>query len=236
MTQDMQHLPPKHSSPTPMPQLWRLGLLAVLLTASVGLLGRAIATPKGSGPSKASSAVTFPPSVSLPIGQFSQTIAVRSEGGAVVGQQYQYQHRGQTITAEVREEWGDGNVSRFLFVHTPIRTANATMQIRFQPGLGYYGVLTHAGQAYLSACVNSRGNSTVTEQQFTQNHYQQDLDVGRLLPWLLGQKSLVDGRCLWTLMSTPLDQATSPEAAYEALAVAWSPWTQWWKSNFLAAR
>lgn len=236
MTQDMQHFPPKDNSPTPSPQLWRLGLLAVLLTVALGILGRALVTSKGSGPSAASPAVTFPPSVPLPIGQFSQTMAVRSESGQVVGQQYQYQQRGQTITAEVREELGDGNVSRFLFVHTPIRTANATMQIRFQPGIGYYGVLTHAGQAYLSACVNPRGNSTVTEPQFTQNHYQQDLDVGRLLPWILGQKSLVDGRCLWTLMSIPLNQTASPEAAYEALAEVWSPWTQWWKSNFPAVR
>jgi cyanosortase A-associated protein len=236
MTQDMQHLPPKHSSSSPMPQLWRLGLLALLLTVTLGVLGRAIATSKGSSMSATSPSATFPPSVPLQIGPFSKTMDVRSESGEVVGQKYQYQQEGQTITAEVREEWGDGNVSRFLFVHTPIRTANATMQIRFQPGIGYYGVLTHAGQAYLSACVNSRGNSTVTEPQFTQNQYQQDLDVGRLLPWLLGQTSLVDGRCLWTLMSIPLDQTASPEAAYETLATVWNPWTQWWKSNFLAVR
>ncbi len=216
---------------------WRVPLLAVTLSGALVVWGRAIATPKTVVPPTNASTATFPTSIPIKDGQFAQTSAVKSEKGDVVGQLYTYrQNAGKpeaaTITAEVREELGDGNVSRFLFVYTPIRTANSTLQLRFQAGVGYYGVLSHEGQAYLSACINPSGGSTVTEQQFTQNRYQYDLNVGRLLPWIAGQESLLDRRCIWTLMSTPVAQGTSPDAAYKTLETAWFSWFQWWQSNF----
>ncbi len=226
MTQMTKTIP--HSS-----QVWRLGLLAVMLSGALGVLGRAIATPKTTA---ADPVPSFPLSIPVHSGQFAQTDAVTSEKGVVLGQQYTYQPsdapNGPPITTEVREEPGDGNVSRFLFVHTPIRTANSTLQIRFQKDAGYYGVLTHEGKAYLSACINPRGGSTVTEQQFTQNRYRYDLNIGRLLPWIAGQESLLDRRCLWTLMSIPLTQDMPPETAYKTLESAWFSWFQWWQSNF----
>jgi cyanosortase A-associated protein len=218
------------------PQLWRLGVLAMLLGGGVLVLGRAIATPKAAT-SSSESAVTrtaagFPQSIPGQSGSFTQTGPVKSEKGELVGQTYQLQAGSAAITVEVREESGDGNVSRFLFVHTPIRTANSTLQLRFREGVGHYGVLTHAGKAYLSACVNPRGGSTVTEQQFTQNRYQYDLTVGRLLPWFAGQGALLDRRCIWTLMSVPMDKTTPPDDAYKTLEAAWFSWHQWWQSNF----
>jgi cyanosortase A-associated protein len=216
------------------PQAWRIGLLAITLSGAVVVIGRAIATPKTVATE--APVPTFPQSIPLPAGQFIQTSAVKSDKGAVLGQQYTYQTPNQpnaaTITAEVRQELGDGNVSRFLFVHTPIRTANSTLQVRFQKDMGYYGVLTHEGKAYLSACINPRGGSTVTEQQFTQNRYQYDLNIGRLVPWITGQESLLDRRCMWTLMSTTVTPGTPPEIAYKTLEAAWFPWSQWWQSNF----
>jgi len=103
--------------------------------------------------------------------------------------------------------------------------------------VGYYGVLTHEGKAYLSACINPRGESTVTEQQFRQSLYATDLQVGRILPWISGREPLLDRRCLWTLMSTPLPSgkntdSTASEAAYKTLEAAWFNWFRWWQPKF----
>jgi len=123
-------------------------------------------------------------------------------------------------------------------VYSPVSTANVKLQIKFQPEVGHYGLVTHNGNAYLSACIHARGDSTVTEAQFTQNHYASDLKVSRILPWLLGQESLIDTRCLWTLMSIPLkpgsgsETTISEETAYKTLETAWVPWHQWWQANF----
>jgi cyanosortase A-associated protein len=130
-------------------------------------------------------------------------------------------------------------------VYTPIRTANADLQIKYQPGIGHYGVLTHkdaktqTSRAYLSACINPQGESTATEQQFTHNLSKgwQPSQVGS---WILGQKSLIDRRCLWTLMSVPVQTdskaapatARSTEQAYKTLETAWVSWYQWWRENY----
>ncbi|NJP09052.1 MAG: cyanoexosortase A system-associated protein [Leptolyngbyaceae cyanobacterium RU_5_1] len=137
----------------------------------------------------------------------------------------------------------DGNVSRYLFVYTAIKTANASLKPKYQPGVGHYGTVSGNGRAYLTACINPRGESTVTEQQFTQNRYTHDLRVDRIVPWILGRESLIDRRCLWTLMSTPLELSTpktSPKSelvsldkgVYNDLETAWFSWHQGWQSNF----
>jgi cyanosortase A-associated protein len=163
---------------------------------------------------------------------------VTSNEEAKFGRRYQYQQGKTKLQADQFYMQSDGNVSRYLFVHTPIRTANATMKVKFQPGVGHYGLVAHGGKAYLSACVNPRGLSTVTESQFTQNRYASDLQISRIIPWLLGRESLIDYRCLWTLMSLPVKDgsqsgtAISDEKAYQALESAWFSWHQWWQANF----
>jgi cyanosortase A-associated protein len=78
-------------------------------------------------------------------------------------------------------------------------------------------------RAYLDACINSRGGSTFTEEQFRANRIQYDVQFNRLLPWLLGQQELRDQRCLWTHLSIPLNQS-SPESSYHILENAWFSW------------
>ncbi|MBD2022074.1 cyanoexosortase A system-associated protein [Leptolyngbya sp. FACHB-36] len=212
----------------------RVAVLAGILGSSLLVLGKAIAQPKtGDAPVNA---YQFPSSVALENWDLLSSAPLKSEVNSVLGQQYRYRQKTTSLDVQVRSEVGDGNVSRFLFVHSPIRTANAKLQIRQQPNGSFYGVLTHEGRAYLSACINPRGGSTVTEQQFTQNRYRYDLQVGRLLPWMLGQESLLDRRCLWTLMSVPLptgnETAIASEDAYKTLEAAWISWNHWWQLNF----
>jgi cyanosortase A-associated protein len=144
------------------------------------------------------------------------------------------------LRVDVRPQYGDSNVGRLLAVASEVKSDNAKLQPQYQPGLGNYGVLVHNNRLYLTACINARGESTLTNQQFQQNRYSHDLQLGRILPWVLGQKSsLFDERCLWTLMSTPLPanaEVDLPQvkAAYQSLESAWKPMQQWWQANFPA--
>lgn len=229
----------------------RLSLLAILCASAVLVLGRAIVTPSAKGPStNPSSNTALQQAVPLPNWQLVKSAPIQpepakaepntvtnSEPDFLVAQQYLYRQNNNQLDVELRYMLGDGNNSRFLFVYTPVRAANAKLESRYHPSIGHYGVLTHEGRAYLSACINPRGESTTTEQQFKHNSYQNDLQPSRLLPWLLGQEPLLDQRCLWTLMSMPLSvdaktQQTNAEATFKQLETAWVSWHAWWRSHY----
>jgi cyanosortase A-associated protein len=215
----------------------RLGLLAVTFVGTALTWARVAAIPKVDKATAQKPENTLQASVPVQGWQFIASEPI-TNGEAKFGRRYHYQQGNTTLQAEQFYMQSDGNVSRYLFVHTPIRTANANMKVKFQPGVGHYGVVTHDGKAYLSACVNPRGTSTVTESQFTQNRYTNDLQISRIFPWLLGKESLIDYRCLWTLMSVPVKNDTnsgatlSEEKAYKNLETAWFSWHQWWQANF----
>ncbi|HEY9876139.1 MAG TPA: cyanoexosortase A system-associated protein [Candidatus Obscuribacterales bacterium] len=103
--------------------------------------------------------------------------------------------------------------------------------LRQREGTGFYSIFSDEKQLHLIACINSRGGSTVTTPQFAANRNTYDMKLSRLLPWLVGNESLRDRRCLWTHMSTPLNQA-SAQSANLALEQAWLPWYQWWSTRF----
>jgi len=175
----------------------------------------------------------------------SAPIALTAVKGSRASHAYEFQRDDQRLEIDVHylAPWTDGNVSRLLFVNTPLRTANARLQPREHPDTGFYGVLTYEGYAYLTACINPKGNSTITEQQKTHNRYATGLRPGRVFQWLIGQGKLWDGRCLWTLMRVPLEpdtlgspENTAPSAAseqaYQILESAWVPWHRWWQANY----
>jgi len=216
----------------------RLSLLAVTFFSTALVTAKLAAAPKQSPETVAQKPNPFPENLALQDWKFVSSTPTKPHEEAQFGRQYRFQQGDLTLDAELQYMKSDGNVSRYLFVYTPVRTANSAMKIRYKPGVGYYGVLSYKGNAYLSACVNPRGESTVTEQQFTQNRYNYDLQPSRLLPWLMGKESLIDSRCLWTFMSTPVEtnskagSATATEAAYKALESTWFSWNKWWQSNF----
>jgi cyanosortase A-associated protein len=217
-----------------MANLWQSIRLSVLVLTCGGALyvtGKAALTPK---------ATTTQPSYSLPVSVPlahwqslpSKTLEPISE--SIASRAYPYRRNAQSLTVALRYMSGDGDVNRFLFVFTPIRQDNARLGVKYQPGIGFYGLLPHQKRAYLSACISPRGESTVTAQQFVQNHRTHDLTFDRLLPWLSGQQPLLDRRCLWTLMSVPLtaDGSAELDTAYKTLEAAWFDWYRWWQSNF----
>lgn len=149
------------------------------------------------------------------------------------GQLYQYGQNRDRLTVQTRyERYTDGNVRRLLVVYLPIEPAMAQLGIKYRENAGYYGLFEYEGRAYLSACLNSTGRSTVTEQQFVQNRYARGWNLKRSLLWIIGQNDLFDGSCFWTLMSVPLSSDSDEIAiaqAYRDLEKAWFDWYQWWK-------
>lgn len=125
------------------------------------------------------------------------------------------------------------DVKRFIGSYTSIRLSpgNPVLVLRQQQGVGFYSLFTHQARSYLSACINPRGGSTVTYEQFNRNWLVYNLRFSRLLPLLLDQESLRDRRCLWAHLSIPLKQL-SPESSYPILEEAWFAWYQWWSPRF----
>ncbi len=230
-------------------QTFRLGLFATALGSTLVVLAKLGTTPKVATNSTQKPVNTLQTTVPLQGWQFlashESTVSFKKETSentkpeSKFGRHYQYRQKENSLDVDLQYMTSDGNVSRYLFVYSPIHAANANIQIKYQPESGHYGLVSHQGKAYLTACITPRGSSTVTEQQFTQNSYAYDLQPGRILPWLLGQESLIDRRCLWTLMSTPLKTSaqsgvdtSAAAAAYKTLETAWLDWQRWWQANY----
>lgn len=209
----------------------RLSLLVLTCGSALGLMGKAIVTPRAiTQPSS-----SLPASIPLPHWQLSLSTPLQTIPESVASREYPYRREGQSLNVSLRYMMGDGDVNRFLFVFTPIRQENTRLVVKYQAGVGFYGVLSHQGRAYLSACMSPRGESTVTAQQFVQNHRTHDLTPDRILPWLVGEQPLLDRRCLWTLMSVPLTTnagSAEVDTAYKTLEDAWFSWYRWWQPNF----
>ncbi|WP_157259733.1 hypothetical protein [Chamaesiphon minutus] len=50
----------------------------------------------------------------------------------------------------------------------------------------------------------------------------------------MGRQTFRDSRCLWTLLSTPIDEA-APDATMKILETTGVNWIRWWQGNFPAA-
>jgi cyanosortase A-associated protein len=211
----------------------RIVLVAVTLSGVVGILVRAILLPETDKGQRLSS-FDFPATIEISQWQplAAKPLAATNQAQSL-GKQYQYRQNGERLEIQARyEPYTDGNISRLLVVYTPIKPATVQPIIKYQEGIGFYSLFEHEGKAYLSACVNSVGESTVTEQQFVQNKYAYGWSPQRTLFWILGQNDLFDGRCLWTLISVPLSSDSyvlALEKAYGELENAWFDWYRWWK-------
>jgi cyanosortase A-associated protein len=159
-----------------------------------------------------------------------------------VGRQYQYRQRDRQLEIEMRYViHTQGEVDKFIKdrLRTAEKNANQTMNnpqkiegmIGYKAGVGYYLLLADRKRAYLSACINPRGESTVNREQYQYNQDIYDTVLSRLLPSIFGREKWRDDRCLWTYMSVPLARSTLNET-YQLLEAVWLEWHQWWKPQF----
>jgi cyanosortase A-associated protein len=131
-----------------------------------------------------------------------------------------YRYRGGLEIAVRYLVDSDGDTARYgrdFLPKTPAPT-----EVRSDPQRGSYALATDSGTAYLSACINPRGGSTVTATQFEANRRGLDLSPDRLVAWLFNRAYLLDHRCLWTRMTVPME--SDRQFAYRTLERAWFAW------------
>ena len=161
-----------------------------------------------------------------------------------IGRQYRYRYRQQSQPIDIQVRYITDGVSvqpamvRLLPVFTDVPiSVLVPATTREQPGIGEYSLFVHKDTAYLGACINPQGLATATGDKFHANSNPSPsnwFSVNRLLPWILGQQTLRDSRCIWTVLSTPIDRAT-PDGTIKTLETIGATWIRWWQANFPAA-
>ena len=148
-------------------------------------------------------------------------------------QQYKYTKNGRAIALEINYLVGTrGDVTAYLQNYTDISEQTIkTKSIGQIEGIGHHALFRDNQQAYLTSCISPRSLSNVTQKQFSQYRYENDLNWQTGWKWMQGQASIRDRRCLWVLLSTPATK-DSIKADYQALETAWEDIYQWWIPNF----
>ncbi len=148
-------------------------------------------------------------------------------------QRYQYINSGTKMRLDISYLVGTrGDVEAYLQNYTDIAPEIIKAKIVKQlDGVGYHALFASKNRAYLSSCISPRSFSNVTQKQFSQYRYENDLRWQVGWDWLQGKASIRDRRCLWILLSTPVDTPTT-QAAYQTLEKAWRDVYQYWLSNF----
>ncbi|MBZ8180044.1 cyanoexosortase A system-associated protein [Oscillatoria salina] len=152
----------------------------------------------------------------------------------LAGRKYQYQQDERKLQIEMRYVVGTlGSDRTYLKLHPELAVKMRKLPFKQQKKttIGHYLLFEYDDRAHLLSCINPRGSSTVQIQQFMANRRTYDLKIERLLPWLLGQESLRDRRCLWTHLSTPLN-SESAESSYRMLETAYLSWYEYWRQHF----
>lgn len=215
-------------------------LIALTFTGVFFTLGRFILDPTAG--KRPVTPFTFPSVVPLPGWQLLESVSLAkpiasnsdSYEAVLANRKYRYRQNNQQMEIESRYVVGTlGDLRTYLRDYTSIQLKDSQLlqNLRQHQGVGFYSLFAYQGRSHLIACINPRGGSTVTIAQFFANRRTYDLQVGRMVPWLLGKESLRDRRCLWAHLSTPLNQV-SAKTTYPILEKAWWSWYQWWSPRF----
>jgi len=219
-------------------QKLRFSLLAILMSGSLLILGRSLFDSNIGKPTP----LIFPERIEL-----TQTKQVESSQPIIdnqkfffrpkylFGQYYKFLVDDQPLDIALRYAVGtEGDIPIFIKVLANINISESEIRqkiIRKDP-IGYYAIFNYQDRAYLTACINPRGISTVTKEQFDDNASDRAMDRDVIISWLLGQKDLRDRRCLWTLISTPLTGDYNLKDTNQKLEKIWISWYEWWKPRF----
>ena len=149
-------------------------------------------------------------------------------------QAYQFTFERQLINLEMSYLVGTrGDIAQYLQDYSKIAPgAIAQRQIK-QTDVGYHLLLKDRENVYLTSCISPRSFSSVTQKQFSQQRYQNDLNLNTAWQWLRGKESIRDRRCLWVLLATASDQPNS-QTESQTLEAAWQDLYRWWLPNFPA--
>jgi cyanoexosortase A len=146
------------------------------------------------------------------------------------GQDYKYLRNQENLTLQMRYVVNTrGNLNPFSVKLSRELRKKAEDNIKKIEGVGYYLLYHDQQNAYLTACINSRGGSTVNSSQFMTNRYKYDVTLDRMLPWIFGQDVLRDDRCIWTQLSIPLNREIATNV-YPVLESVWHENYATWQS------
>lgn len=210
-------------------------LLITTAIATVFTLGKSVIHPGTISPPR--NDYTFPESVTLSQWQLSSSEPVTPHatqttsyisGNLVAGKHYRYRQNKKSLDIEMRY-FADTNGNLKDFITSQMGEFSSGLK-QDQDG-GFYSLYVNQNKAYLSACINPRGNSTLSTDQFNRNLMIYDTRLERIFPWLLGQAEFRDKRCLWAHLSMPLDD-TAVDDQYSSLEATWFEWYDWWRSHF----
>jgi cyanosortase A-associated protein len=149
------------------------------------------------------------------------------------GQSYEYRYGATPIRVELRDLFTTtGDVTHFLETQKELKTDSLEVQDYISDS-GIYRLFTAQNRTYLSSCIDVSGKASVTPEQFRSNRYHNDWKGDRLWRWATGQVSLLEYRCLWVLISAPIDLA-QPDVSRAAVQTVWRDFEHQWRSSVLA--
>lgn len=215
-------------------KLLRISLLAATLTGVVLVLGKSILYPANSN--QTFTPFEFPSTVPLSGWQPGESSSVTRTNDVLFVTARNYQYIQEDLSLDIKMYYlimgKEINIKDFTKKYAYGDFIPGKVSLRQQEQIGFYSFWNTEERVNLGACINPRGGSTVTGDQFRQNHNIHDLRFSRILLWLVGRVPLRDWRCLWTILSVPLETGKSPEEVYPMLEQAWFSWYKWWQPRF----
>jgi cyanosortase A-associated protein len=225
----------------------RQSLLLLLCGSAICVLGNAAMNNPTKLSLQAPAAFDFPQQVPLSglsmLGSQQKAVHAFKNGQVAAGMSYRYQHAPHPIDIEIRYITdGVANLPHLPdtleeFTKLP-KTVLQPSTIKERAGVGFYSLFVDRKTAYFTTCINPQGITTVTGDRFigntTPSLISNNIQFDRLLPWVLGRKTLRDSRCLWTLISTPIDEA-APDDTMNTLETVGVNWIRWWQAHFPTA-
>jgi cyanosortase A-associated protein len=202
-----------------------IGLLGSLTVFVLAVMGRSLLDPSW-GKLKS---ISFPENIPLPewTKTNSSNLSIESDdqySQKFVGKSYTYTHTShKPLNLEIFF-WNSpsGNMDGFLSTYwqsKKIKYALSMININ-QQSQSFYGLYYSQNTAHLTSCINPRGNSTVTNQQFQRNIDSYEKTPQQWLAIILGIERLRDWRCLWVNLSIPTSKKDI-ESDYQTLIAAW---------------
>lgn len=113
-----------------------------------------------------------------------------------------------------------GKMDEFFKIYNHTKTGKYTLPTMtvIKDTQGFHGSYLTDGKANLAACINPRGVSTITNEQFQANRNDYDLTPQRILPVVFGFGRLREWKCLWVKFSIPKQDTKELAGAWEYLS------------------
>jgi cyanosortase A-associated protein len=178
-------------------------------------------------PSRQSKVFDAPARIDLPAYTFIQSESIQQ------GKMYQYELDKNKYSIEIRYfSQTQGDIIKYLDKFKDIKISPQELnKSMVKSNNAYYALTKINDKAYLNACINPNGGSTVLVRQFKYNRTFHDITLKRFVPWLFGKVRLKDERCLWAHVSTPI-VADNTNLAFQNLESIWKPLYNWATLNF----